>query len=156
MGAPCTAIEPGNNFKNSSNTLFLDSLPLSHMKLFGGESKSKILNKNYKISRYHYLEDYDFSVNKDSLYTLNSFYNQNIVTQLYQQHDVYKNINKFKEYVKDSYRRKLVPDTTVPIPKAVESEIKYKSQKIEFNTQTELTNVDDTNYTVNIFNHRKR
>ncbi|KAM9972476.1 hypothetical protein ACTFIW_000469 [Dictyostelium discoideum] len=60
--------------------------------------------------------DYDFSVNKDSLYTLNSFYNQNIVTQLYQQiqqHDVYKNINKLKEYVKDSYRRKLVPDTTL-------------------------------------------
>ncbi|KAM9975431.1 hypothetical protein ACTFIW_013312 [Dictyostelium discoideum] len=60
------------------------------------------------------------------------------------------------EYVKDSYGIKLVPDTTVPIPKAVESEMKYKSQKIEFNTPTELTNVDDKNYTVNIFNHPKR
>ncbi|KAM9975455.1 hypothetical protein ACTFIW_013336 [Dictyostelium discoideum] len=90
-------------------------------------------------------------MNKYSLYTLNSFYNQNIVTQLYQQnqqHDVYKNINK--------KNTKLVPDTTVTIPKAVESEIKYKPQKIEFNTQTELINVDDTNYTVNILNHRKR
>ncbi|KAM9974095.1 hypothetical protein ACTFIR_009437 [Dictyostelium discoideum] len=87
--------------------------------------------------------DYDFPVNKDSLYTLNSFYNQNIVSQLYQQsqkHDVHKNINKLKEYVKDSYGIKLVPDTTVPIPKAVES----------------LTNVDDKNYTVNIFNNPKR
>ncbi|KAM9960513.1 hypothetical protein ACTFIW_009655 [Dictyostelium discoideum] len=99
-----------------------------------GESKSKILNKTYKISQYHHLEDYDFPVNKDSLYTLNSFYNQNIVSQLYQQ----------------------IPDTTVPIPKAVESEMKYKPQKIEFNIPTELTNVDDKNYTVNIFNHPKR
>ncbi|KAM9979588.1 hypothetical protein ACTFIY_008863 [Dictyostelium cf. discoideum] len=66
----------------------------------GDESKSKLLNKNYKISQYHHLEDYDFSVNKDSLYTLNSFYNQNIVTQLHQQnqqHDVHNNINKLKE-----------------------------------------------------------
>ncbi|KAM9981546.1 hypothetical protein ACTFIY_003852 [Dictyostelium cf. discoideum] len=58
------------------------------------------------VSQYHHLEDYDFPVNKDSLYTLNSFYNQNIVTQLHQQnqqHDVHKNINKLKEYVKDSY-----------------------------------------------------
>ncbi|KAM9975460.1 hypothetical protein ACTFIW_013341 [Dictyostelium discoideum] len=51
---------------------------------------------------------------------------------------------------------KLVPDTTVPIPKAVESEMKYKPQVIEFNTPTELINVDDTNYTVNIFNNPKR
>ncbi|KAM9962774.1 hypothetical protein ACTFIR_005691 [Dictyostelium discoideum] len=83
------------------------------------------LAKNYKISQYHHLEDYDFPVNKDSLYTLNSFYNQNIVTQLHQQ----------------------IPDTTVPIPKAVESEMKYKPQKIEFYIPTELTNVDDKNYT---------
>ncbi|KAM9954362.1 hypothetical protein ACTFIW_003903 [Dictyostelium discoideum] len=74
----------------------------------------------------------------------------------HQQHDVHKNINKLKEYVKDSYGIKLVPDTTVPIPKAVESEMKYKQPKIEFNTPTELTNVDDKNYTVNIFNHPKR
>ncbi|KAM9975917.1 hypothetical protein ACTFIR_009758 [Dictyostelium discoideum] len=103
--------------------------------------------------------DYDFPVNKDSLYTLNSFYNQNIVSQLYQQsqqHDVHKNINKLKEYVKDSYGIKLVPDTTVPIPKAVESVMKYKPQKIELNNLTELTNVDDKNYTVNIFNNPKR
>ncbi|KAM9975617.1 hypothetical protein ACTFIW_005490 [Dictyostelium discoideum] len=42
-----------------------------------------------------YGQDYDFPVNKDSLYTLISFYNQKIVTQLYQQsrqQDVYKNI----------------------------------------------------------------
>ncbi|EAL60400.1 hypothetical protein DDB_G0294144, partial [Dictyostelium discoideum AX4] len=124
----------------------------------GDESKSKILNKNYKISQYHHLEDNDYPVNKDSLYTLNSFYNQNIVKQLHQQsqqHDVHKNINKLKEYVKDSYGIKLVPDTTVPIPKAVESEMKYKPQKIEFNTPTELTNVQDKNYTVNIFNRPK-
>ncbi|KAM9954814.1 hypothetical protein ACTFIW_000917 [Dictyostelium discoideum] len=103
--------------------------------------------------------DYDFPVNKDSLYTLNSFYNHNMVSQLYQQsqqYDVHKNINKLKEYVKDSYGIKLVPDTTVPIPKAVESEMKYKPQKIEFNIPTELTNVDDKNYIVNIFNHPKR
>ncbi|KAM9969377.1 hypothetical protein ACTFIR_001211 [Dictyostelium discoideum] len=103
--------------------------------------------------------DYDFPVNKDSLYTLNSFYNQNIVSQLYQQsqqHDVHKNINKLKEYVKDSYGIKLVPDTTVPIPKAVESVMKYKPHKIELNNLTELTNVDDKNYTVNIFNNPKR
>ncbi|KAM9954694.1 hypothetical protein ACTFIW_003294 [Dictyostelium discoideum] len=74
----------------------------------------------------------------------------------HQQHDVHKNINKLKEYVKDLYGIKLVPDTTVPIPKAVESEMKYKPQKIEFNTPTELTNVDDKNYTVNIFNNPKR
>ncbi|KAM9954264.1 hypothetical protein ACTFIW_003805 [Dictyostelium discoideum] len=83
----------------------------------------------------------------------------NIVSQLYQQsqqHDVHKNISKLKEYVKDSYGIKLVPDTTVPIPKAVESKMKYKPQKIEFNIPTELTNVDDKNYTVNIFNHPKR
>ncbi|KAM9954715.1 hypothetical protein ACTFIW_003315 [Dictyostelium discoideum] len=125
----------------------------------GGESKSKILNKTYKISQYHHLEDYDFPVNKYSLHTLNSFYSQNIVKQLSQQsqqHDVHKNINKLKEYVKDLYGIKLVPDTTVPIPKAVESEMKYKPQKIEFNTPTELTNVDDKNYTVNIFNNPKR
>ncbi|KAM9944826.1 hypothetical protein ACTFIT_009555 [Dictyostelium discoideum] len=73
----------------------------------------------------------------------------------HQQHDVHKNINKLKEYVKDSYGIKLVPDTTVPIPKAVESEMKYKPQKIEFNTPTELTNVQDKNYTVNIFNRPK-
>ncbi|KAM9974075.1 hypothetical protein ACTFIR_009417 [Dictyostelium discoideum] len=73
----------------------------------------------------------------------------------HQQNDVHKNINKLKEYVKDSYGIKLVPDTTVPIPKAVESEMKYKPQKIEFNTPTELTNIDDKNYTVNIFNHPK-
>ncbi|KAM9954352.1 hypothetical protein ACTFIW_003893 [Dictyostelium discoideum] len=57
--------------------------------------KSKILNKTYIISQYHHLEGYDIPVNKDSLYTLYSFYNQNIVTQLYQQsqqHDVHKNI----------------------------------------------------------------
>ncbi|KAM9954867.1 hypothetical protein ACTFIW_000970 [Dictyostelium discoideum] len=128
-------------------------------KIEGGESKSKILNKNYKISQYHHLEDYDYPVNKDSLYTLNSFYNQNIVTQLHQQsqqQDVHKNSNKLKEYVKDLYGIKLVPDTTVPIPKAVESEMKYKPQKIEFNTPTDLTNIDDKNYTVNIFNHPKR
>ncbi|KAM9955114.1 hypothetical protein ACTFIW_008778 [Dictyostelium discoideum] len=74
----------------------------------------------------------------------------NIVSQLYQQsqqHDVHKNISKLKEYVKDSYGIKLVPDTTVPIPKAVESKMKYKPQKIEFNIPTELTNVDDKNYT---------
>ncbi|KAM9967294.1 hypothetical protein ACTFIR_007534 [Dictyostelium discoideum] len=85
--------------------------------------------------------DYDFPVNKDSLYNLNSFYNQNIVTQLHQQsqqHDVHKNINKLIEYVKDLY--------------AVESEMKYKPQKIEFNTPKELTNMDDKNY---IFNHSK-
>ncbi|KAM9955258.1 hypothetical protein ACTFIR_003970 [Dictyostelium discoideum] len=78
----------------------------------------------------------------------------NIVTQLYQQsqqNDVHKNINKLKEYVKDSYGIKLVPDTTVPIPKAVESEMKYKPQKIEFNTPTELTNIDDKNYTIHTF-----
>ncbi|KAM9975426.1 hypothetical protein ACTFIW_013308 [Dictyostelium discoideum] len=34
--------------------------------------------------------------------------------------------------------------------------MKYKPQKIEFNIPTELTNVDDKNYTVNIFNHPKR
>ncbi|KAM9955127.1 hypothetical protein ACTFIW_008791 [Dictyostelium discoideum] len=56
-----------------------------------------------------------------------------------QQHDVHKNINKFKEYIKDSYGIKLVPDTTVPIPKAVESEMKHKPQNIEFNTPIELT-----------------
>ncbi|KAM9985625.1 hypothetical protein ACTFIZ_000219 [Dictyostelium cf. discoideum] len=39
------------------------------------ESKSKSINKNYKISQYHHLEEYDFSINKDSLYILNSFYN---------------------------------------------------------------------------------
>ncbi|KAM9943655.1 hypothetical protein ACTFIT_001944 [Dictyostelium discoideum] len=33
--------------------------------------------------------------------------------------------------------------------------MKYKPQKIEFNTPTELTNVQDKNYTVNIFNHPK-
>ncbi|KAM9974014.1 hypothetical protein ACTFIR_009356 [Dictyostelium discoideum] len=44
-----------------------------------------IIDKTYKNSQYHYLEDYDFPVNKDSLYTLNSFYNENLVTQLYQQ-----------------------------------------------------------------------
>ncbi|KAM9954776.1 hypothetical protein ACTFIW_003376 [Dictyostelium discoideum] len=100
----------------------------------GGESKSKIININYKILQYHHLEDFDFPVNKDSLYTLNSFYNQNIVTQLHQQsqqNDVHKNINKLKEYVKHLYGIKLVPDTTVPIPKAVESEMKYKPQKID-------------------------
>ncbi|KAM9974099.1 hypothetical protein ACTFIR_009441 [Dictyostelium discoideum] len=51
----------------------------------GGESKSKILNKTYIISQNHQLGDYDFPVNKYSLYTLNSLYNQNIVSQLYQQ-----------------------------------------------------------------------
>ncbi|KAM9970329.1 hypothetical protein ACTFIR_002184 [Dictyostelium discoideum] len=74
----------------------------------------------------------------------------------HQQHDVHKNINKLKEYVKDSFGIKLVPDTTVPIPKAVESVMKYKPQKIELNNLTELTNVDDKNYTVNIFNNPKR
>ncbi|KAM9954971.1 hypothetical protein ACTFIW_000801 [Dictyostelium discoideum] len=34
--------------------------------------------------------------------------------------------------------------------------MKYKPQKIEVNIPTELTNVDDKNYTVNIFNHPKR
>ncbi|KAM9944994.1 hypothetical protein ACTFIT_003244 [Dictyostelium discoideum] len=33
--------------------------------------------------------------------------------------------------------------------------MKYKPQKIEFNTPTELTNVQDKNYTVNIFNRPK-
>ncbi|KAM9974246.1 hypothetical protein ACTFIR_003962 [Dictyostelium discoideum] len=59
------------------------------------------LSKNFYSSN-----NYDFPVNKDSLYTLNSFYNQNIVTQLYQQsqqHNVHKNINKLKEYVKNLY-----------------------------------------------------
>ncbi|KAM9954270.1 hypothetical protein ACTFIW_003811 [Dictyostelium discoideum] len=133
------------------------------------ESKGHCLNcgkSNHKVAKCgvdpvdsRVYPDYDLPVNKDSLYTLNCFYNQNIVTQLHQQsqqHDVHKNINKLKEYVKDSYGIKLVPDTTVLIPKAVESEIKYKPQKIEFNIPTELTNVDDKNYTVNIFNHPKR
>ncbi|KAM9973854.1 hypothetical protein ACTFIR_012918 [Dictyostelium discoideum] len=34
--------------------------------------------------------------------------------------------------------------------------MKYKPQKIELNNLTELTNVDDKNYTVNIFNNPKR
>ncbi|KAM9983570.1 hypothetical protein ACTFIY_000292 [Dictyostelium cf. discoideum] len=111
------------------------------------------------VSQYHHLEDYDFPVNKDSLYTLNSFYNQNIVTQLHQQnqqHDVHKNINKLKEYVKDSYGIKLIPDTTVPIPIAVESKMNDKPQKIELNNLTELSKVKESNYIVNIFNHPKR
>ncbi|KAM9998708.1 hypothetical protein ACTFIY_008369 [Dictyostelium cf. discoideum] len=111
------------------------------------------------VSQYHHLEDYDFQVNKDSLYTLNSFYNQNIVTQLHQQnqqHDVHKNINKLKEYVKDSYGIKLIPDTTVPIPIAVESKMNGKPQKIELNNLTELSKVKESNYIVNIFNHPKR
>ncbi|KAM9979655.1 hypothetical protein ACTFIY_008902 [Dictyostelium cf. discoideum] len=44
--------------------------------------------------QYHHLEDYDFPVNKDSLYTLNSFYNQNIVTQLHQQNQQHGNTSK--------------------------------------------------------------
>ncbi|KAM9973998.1 hypothetical protein ACTFIW_007660 [Dictyostelium discoideum] len=52
-----------------------------------GESKSKIINKSYKISQYHHLEDYDFPISQ--------LYQQS------QQHDVHKNINKLKEYVKD-------------------------------------------------------
>ncbi|KAM9954688.1 hypothetical protein ACTFIW_003288 [Dictyostelium discoideum] len=88
------------------------------------ESKGHCLNcgkSNHKVDTCGVgpvdTRDYDFPVNKDSLYTLNSFYNQNIVTQLYQQ---------------------------------------YKPQKIEFNIPTELTNVDDKNYTVNIYNHPKK
>ncbi|KAM9985586.1 hypothetical protein ACTFIZ_000199 [Dictyostelium cf. discoideum] len=93
------------------------------------ESKPKSINKNYKISQYHHLEDYYFSINKDSLYTLNSFYNQNISNELIkqtQQKDVHKNINKLKEYIKESYGIKLIPDTTVPIPESVKSEMNYK------------------------------
>ncbi|KAM9985624.1 hypothetical protein ACTFIZ_000218 [Dictyostelium cf. discoideum] len=33
--------------------------------------------------------------------------------------------------------------------------MKYKPKKIEFNTSTELPNVDDTNYIVNIFNPKR-
>ncbi|KAM9955126.1 hypothetical protein ACTFIW_008790 [Dictyostelium discoideum] len=33
--------------------------------------------------------------------------------------------------------------------------MKHKPQKIEFNTPTELTNIDDKNYTVNIFNPKR-
>ncbi|KAM9975432.1 hypothetical protein ACTFIW_013313 [Dictyostelium discoideum] len=104
-----------------------------------------LINPDYK--------DYYFSLNIDSLSTLNSFYNQNIVTQLYQKsklQNVHKNINK-KNTLK-THGIKLVTNTTVPIPKSVESEMKNKPQKIEFNSQTELTKVDDTNCTVNIFN----
>ncbi|KAM9985629.1 hypothetical protein ACTFIZ_000223 [Dictyostelium cf. discoideum] len=113
---------------------------------------------NSKISQYHHLEDYDFSINKDSLYSLNSFYSQNISNELIkqtQQQDVHKNINKLKKYIKVSYGIKLIPDTTVPIPESVKSEMKYKPKKIEFNTSTELPNVDDTNYIVNIFNPKR-
>ncbi|KAM9975742.1 hypothetical protein ACTFIW_000018 [Dictyostelium discoideum] len=35
---------------------------------------------------------------------------------------------------KNKFHSHLVPDTTVPIPKAVKSEMKYKQQKIDFNT----------------------
>ncbi|KAM9982198.1 hypothetical protein ACTFIZ_006733 [Dictyostelium cf. discoideum] len=117
--------------------------------------KCRVDPVNSKISQYHHLEDYDFSINKDSLYSLNSFYNQNISNELIkqtQQQDVHKNINKLKEYIKESYGIKLIPDTTVPIPESVKSEMKYKPKKIEFNTSTELPNVDDSNYIVNIFN----
>ncbi|KAM9986890.1 hypothetical protein ACTFIY_011310 [Dictyostelium cf. discoideum] len=85
--------------------------------------------------------------------------NQSQITQLHQQnqqHDFHKNINKLKEYVKDSYGIKLIPDTTVPIPKAVESKMNDKPQKIELNNLTELSKVKESNYIVNIFNHPKR
>ncbi|KAM9982218.1 hypothetical protein ACTFIZ_006729 [Dictyostelium cf. discoideum] len=120
--------------------------------------KCRVDPVNSKISQYHHLEDYDFSINKDSLYSLNSFYNQNISNELIkqtQQQDVHKNINKLKEYIKESYGIKLIPDTTVPIPESVKSEMKYKPKKIEFNTSTELPNVDDTNNIVNIFNPKR-
>ncbi|KAM9997149.1 hypothetical protein ACTFIZ_007944 [Dictyostelium cf. discoideum] len=120
--------------------------------------KCRVDPVNSKISQYHHLEDYDFSINKDSLYTLNSFYNQNISNELIkqtQQQDVHKNINKLKEYIKESYGIKLITDTNVLIPESVKSEMKYKPKKIEFNTSTELPNVDDTNYIVNIFNPKR-
>ncbi|KAM9994362.1 hypothetical protein ACTFIZ_007595 [Dictyostelium cf. discoideum] len=120
--------------------------------------KCRVDPVNSKISQYHHLEDYDFSINKYSLYSLNSFYNQNISNELIkqtQQQDVHKNINKLKEYIKESYGIKLIPDTTVPIPESVKSEMKYKPKKIEFNTSTELPNVDDSNYIVNIFNPKR-
>ncbi|KAM9994001.1 hypothetical protein ACTFIZ_011967 [Dictyostelium cf. discoideum] len=120
--------------------------------------KCRVDPVNSKISQYHHLEDYDFSINKDSLYSLNSFYNQNISNELIkqtQQQDVHKNINKLKEYIKESYGIKLIPDTTVPIPESVKSEMKYKPKKIEFNTSTELPNVDDSNYIVNIVNPKR-
>ncbi|KAM9992210.1 hypothetical protein ACTFIZ_004229, partial [Dictyostelium cf. discoideum] len=113
--------------------------------------KCRVDPVNSKISQYHHLEEYDLSINKDSLYTLNSFYNQNRSNELIkqtQQQDVHKNINKLKEYIKESYGIKLIPDTTVPIPESVKSEMKYKPKKIEFNTSTELPNVDDSNYIV--------
>ncbi|KAM9967320.1 hypothetical protein ACTFIR_007560 [Dictyostelium discoideum] len=34
----------------------------------GDEHKSKILNKNYKISQYHHLEDNDFPVNNGPVF----------------------------------------------------------------------------------------